>query len=758
MRSNRDLPGHRKGFAGRGLRAAALGFLVTLVLGGAVGFVQADVGRSDGLGPAPAVFGVPPARAGDRGRYDYAFVDLASGGPTDSIEPYLKFEVLGVSEAPDADGTIRARHDIRIFDYSYGLADPGARGYFRTEIESREPGTGRLLAEQAMFDPALGEDVTYNLTRLFPAEDQYRPGGELCGLANPLQGRHQALAEGVFLLRDCTVRFAQTEGYTFDARGSEYVDERLCVLFQQRHGRGIQVWFCEHIPFPVKFILPWSEERLEVITLSGFERGEGQELPPEAAPSRSLSALVHAPVRPWGPDDSGLVHPFPLSKAYAIAKNDPNETGFRDFLDRHPRAFVEAARFAENERDTERHRIWQWTVTDGLERYHVALAQIERPVSPTDIPPIRNLSPQGRETAYEYREVQIPGFDDLAIPQPEDVPARMPTVASLWARWPAYATERYAGIVPNAWSFQIFSPDAEIGGWSSEDGYGGRMECPPRPPLGPGRTCIMAGYQIYRWPGTSTNIGSTTILPGASWYRDTSMISLDEGGVTRARIEVTRAPASAASPAEPSSSGADPSPLRTAALETKFWEFPAGRYAAGTSAVGILVTIAFWLWPNLKGGLLALFSRISRPEALKNPVRNDMMHLIEAEPGIHFQEIARRLSLSQSSADHHLRKLVDVGLVSAQKGTGYTCYFPKGAVDRCAMAAAEATKAPGAQKVMAAVSARPGSTAGEIAAAANLTPGTVTYHLKRLSDAGLIELERLGNTVRVSPKALTSFS
>ena len=150
--------------------------------------------------------------------------------------------------------------------------------------------------------------------------------------------------------------------------------------------------------------------------------------------------------------------------------------------------------------------------------------------------------------------------------------------------------------------------------------------------------------------------------------------------------------------------------------------------AAGTAAM-------MWLVKLL---VAPLFSRVRKDSALDQEVRATLQDLIEAEPGIHLNELMRRTKRGAGTVRHHLAKLEDVGLVKSRLGSGFLCYFPTQA-GATAMGAAGVTKSDGARRVLAA--ARAGGTAAELARRTGLAPGTVDYHLARLATAGVVRRE-----------------
>jgi predicted transcriptional regulator len=152
------------------------------------------------------------------------------------------------------------------------------------------------------------------------------------------------------------------------------------------------------------------------------------------------------------------------------------------------------------------------------------------------------------------------------------------------------------------------------------------------------------------------------------------------------------------------------------------------------------------------GGVVGLFSRVQGSRLLDHPQRSRLVDLVNAEPGIHFQELQRRTAIANGTLVHHLRKLESGGHVVAHKSGRYTCYFPRAASPESRMAAG-VTKADGAKAVLSTIQANPGLTMQDVAARCGLQPSTVTYHVQRLHSAGLVSMERDGKFQRLQARA-----
>ncbi|HJQ92803.1 MAG TPA: winged helix-turn-helix transcriptional regulator, partial [Candidatus Thermoplasmatota archaeon] len=261
--------------------------------------------------------------------------------------------------------------------------------------------------------------------------------------------------------------------------------------------------------------------------------------------------------------------------------------------------------------------------------------------------------------------------------------------------------------------------------------YGFLVTCPTDPCL-ESSAIVYAGSTLY--PANDLDValqdqeGHTALL-GVDREGHVSQVHFSDSK-TEAPLPVL--PAGSAPPA-PRSAAAAPR------IVTAGWTLPAAEAVAGVGLAAVLMGALYYLWPTLKGGFLGLFSRIEPERVLDHPARKGLHVLVEANPGIHFQELVRRTGFGRGQLEHHLRKLEHAGLVSRVKGDSYACFFARGQVDRRVMAAAPLLRSDGGRRVLAALQHRPGASTRDLAEQLGLAVGTVSYHVKRLREAGMLD-------------------
>lgn len=153
---------------------------------------------------------------------------------------------------------------------------------------------------------------------------------------------------------------------------------------------------------------------------------------------------------------------------------------------------------------------------------------------------------------------------------------------------------------------------------------------------------------------------------------------------------------------------------------------------------------------RLGAALQALFTRLTRDDVLHHPLRQRLFELIRSRPGIHFRELLRSSLVPNGVLQWHLDKLVQSGVIGRNQGYGFTCYFVAGQIDRRRMDASSVTKSDGARRVLASLQIQPAASLDSLARTARLDPRAARFHVSRLSERGLVTVERSGRNLSIA--------
>ena len=740
----------------RRILVAAL--IVTVLTLGSV--VAAGFGGKDlvAAAPLPATFRMPEARVGDRGNYtwDHIRLDAAGNATVTDGHDYLGFEWQPAKPMRDKDGRL---HDTNtLHTWGWQRCHEGDTGDGCRSGNGGNAGGGSGDGWERYAEPVYSIDrtdlsmVAYAYVSETAADPNQRYGGAhmlqamllgkddnfapFCGAYSPFQGRAVPLGEGVQLFDACMGEgsgFAASMEGSFRAMGVQTLDGHSAILFSS--GESVHVWYDPEIPVPIRIaVQDWRHPgEYDVLRLTRFARGNEPVTWGGAAPLGPAPEWVMAPLVDKLPDETGVTHTFSAHAALAAARASGNAQAFFDVLDR---GYVSSLGYQErldHSAGPVATYSWYYNAIDGDKQAGLMVTLTNRtesgveagPAGPVPLPvplPPPVGGGEGTPTTRHNTTIEVQvneGNDRAPFASPVVVAGGAPTVASMLARWRAFASDEYQGRAGNSWGFRVMCyPDCGTGAYEFRAGHESSETWTNGTAQEPVYASVNRGSELRE--SNLEGRGHEATL-SESTYRWT------QGGSAPARAS-----------ALPSSSDMT--------LQHSFaWVAPGASLVAGTGAAALLVGLAYLLWPALKSGaMMGLFSRVhSADELQSHPVRRQVLQLVEAQPGIHMRELQRRLGLGRNQATHHVGKLRDAGLIRMVAGPGYTCVFPRG-TDKATMGAAPAMKADAARRILRAAVAHPGLSARAVAREAGISPGTLSHHLPRLRSAGLLSPEATG--------------
>lgn len=148
------------------------------------------------------------------------------------------------------------------------------------------------------------------------------------------------------------------------------------------------------------------------------------------------------------------------------------------------------------------------------------------------------------------------------------------------------------------------------------------------------------------------------------------------------------------------------------------------------------------------------YSRQDSSDPLENETRARIFELVEDSPGIYYAQLAEETDVTVETIRYHCRILADEGLVERRKLRGRQRLYPVSMDDDDPeLAAAMVDSA--ASDVLSAIERREPTTLSAVADAVDCAPSTVSYHLDRLEEDGLVSRERDGGSVRIRLRRAT---
>jgi predicted transcriptional regulator len=747
----------------RGIRrSTAVAFSALLVLGVLAGFVNATSGTD-----LPKSFGVASPQIGDRATYEYLRMDPGADGHPDVGQrtPYTILEWLPSGEIYDAHGT--SHHVHRLASQPQWMPTmPKQSGRSEStnqwsQIQSIDSTTHEGIAQ------TLGDDGRMWLNQslpfgLLPSSDEVHIGMDItmylpdeaaglgvvapvCGLFNDLQGAVHSLDTPVRQSENCMMlnpiskmseKFdikSMADQFHFVSKGAvwtpirqEQLGSRTTVVFAAPGalGTAVYLWLAGDVPYPVQIAFPGPDTAspIHVFRLTEFRAGTGPLK--SAAPIRpAVPAIERGPSKRLGMDDSARTDPFRLVDAVRKATEDPRSPFARVMAG--PESYLLAASYMEwaSSNQGTSNRSWSLQATDGHDVVSVVLFQEHGP--PKGLGVLHGFVPDETRYGYDNRSKQVAGHGLSPFANFADVPL-VPTFESLERSWKAYTGDSGA---PNLLQFERGCQDVACRNVTSMTQIG-RTE-----------------FVQKNDPVMSAAKGKTSSLSISAF------ILADLGRVSPKSLPIvmnhhqeetwSRQPV-AGQEIVPESAQVRPMAAAPA------WSMPTPPTVVKLSAVAILLGLVAYAWPWLRGIPVAgLFTRVQGPKLLEHAARQDIVSTIEQRPGIHFMELSRSTHLGHGALDHHLRLLVKGDLILEVHSHGYKCYVLKGAHDHRAVRGLPALKSDGSKAILDLVRRSPGLRPTAIAQQAGISPPSVTYHVRRLEEAGLIRRETDGTSVKL---------
>ena len=564
----------------------------------------------------------------------------------------------------------------------------------------------------------------------------------LCLADIPVSGRTVSLDGRVHLSRACHLGAVLGSDEDLRARAGP-VETVVGVEALRFDGPGMKMWFSPAIPYPVQVQLTGAREA--TLRMTGFAAGTDPLLvPDELADRDSLPPLdLQAPAL-WGPDDAGSGFDFPMSEAFQRAREAPEFPDLREYLARNPDAFATGGHLMIEKQQyvagpvnhtSGEARTWSLSLDSPTGCFWFsATREVARPEAVPGLGPLPVAVPgEGTQTTYSFNTHDFGCIETTyAAPKPT-APASWPTVTSALAWWEGFASPEELQQGPNGWTFRLRFDDGE---WIQDMSIGQAA----------GRALRTTTTNSVTFTGASGAGGSLDLEDGqvGSYSRVVTEFRRDD------HVAGLRAPDSVSTDGDGGDGG---SIVQATPPLGQLGPVEITTIGLAAALAGLLVLA--WPWLKSSAAFAGLFSRVQTADLLDHPIRKELWQRIEAQPGIHYQDLVRAVGKGKGAIEHHLRKLQEGGLVKSVAAGGYTCFFPV-VFDRRLTAAAPALKSEGARAVLAAIQARPGTSARDVGIATELSPAAVNHHLQRLSGAGLVHIVRAGRSLSIMPTELAN--
>ena len=173
--------------------------------------------------------------------------------------------------------------------------------------------------------------------------------------------------------------------------------------------------------------------------------------------------------------------------------------------------------------------------------------------------------------------------------------------------------------------------------------------------------------------------------------------------------------------------------------------------------IALLIVISKEDYVNyIKNRLTAIdkgFHRLTLQEVLDNENRDKIIELILDNPGIHFNELLRKINISPGNLVWHLDILEKYKVIKKENFEHFVVYFPYHQKNPISNLDLKLQKSELTLKVLEMIEKEPGIWNNSITNKMKINRKTIEYHIKKLMDLGLIYIEKDGNKKKLFLKS-----
>jgi biotin operon repressor len=139
-------------------------------------------------------------------------------------------------------------------------------------------------------------------------------------------------------------------------------------------------------------------------------------------------------------------------------------------------------------------------------------------------------------------------------------------------------------------------------------------------------------------------------------------------------------------------------------------------------------------WTNSSFLLAPLYLRIPQPQLLNHSLRGEIFNYVSRNPGATFTQVRDGVGAASGTVQHHLRVLVRGDVLRSVKTGKYTRYWP---CNHRVLA-----MGPSEESIVKSLASDGPATKAELAHRTGMSRQLVHYHVERMAEEGLVEVDR----------------
>jgi predicted transcriptional regulator len=123
---------------------------------------------------------------------------------------------------------------------------------------------------------------------------------------------------------------------------------------------------------------------------------------------------------------------------------------------------------------------------------------------------------------------------------------------------------------------------------------------------------------------------------------------------------------------------------------------------------------------------------------------------VRQHPGLHLRALAEALAMPVSTLEYHCYHLERHGHLAVREGGGFKAFYPSEGMDRRDRDILYLVRHDAPRRICAHLLLHPGTTPGQLKDVVRLSGPTLSFHLRKLRDAGIVHEEPDGRTKRLT--------
>lgn len=136
----------------------------------------------------------------------------------------------------------------------------------------------------------------------------------------------------------------------------------------------------------------------------------------------------------------------------------------------------------------------------------------------------------------------------------------------------------------------------------------------------------------------------------------------------------------------------------------------------------------------------------TKENVLDLPLRRRIVECVEANPGLHLRGIAEQMDVALSTLEYHTYQLLRTGHLVTREDAGYKAFYPAEGMDRRDKDILYLLRQEGPRRICAHVLLHQGCTPKDLKEALQTSGATLSFHLKKLLEGGVVRDEKAGRT------------